>query len=179
MKIPRDRGEAVRARRRKIAVALCSCAAIVLTVGQTIRGADEAAPNPAPMLKQYCFQCHGATSPMAGISIQQLTTNASIGDGYQHWEKIAAALEQNRMPPKGMPQPSDGDRQHAVAWIRAELSNFAKKNAGDPGRVTVRRLTSGEYGYAVQDLTGFELDTGIDATSDSVGGEGFTNFGDV
>src|SRR5204862_526656 len=59
MKIPRDRGEAVRARRRKMAAALSLCAAIVLTVGQTIRGADEAAPNPAPMLKQYCFQCHG------------------------------------------------------------------------------------------------------------------------
>src|SRR3954454_13199279 len=179
MKIPRDRGEAVRARRRKMAAALSLCAAIVLTVGQTIRGADEAAPNPAPMLKQYCFQCHGSTAPMAGISIQQLTTTTSLADGYQHWEKVAAALEQNRMPPKGMPQPSDAERLHAVAWIRNELSNFAKKNAGDPGRVTVRRLTSGEYGYAVQDLTGYELDTGIDATSDSVGGEGFTNFGDV
>src|SRR3954468_3684604 len=179
MKIPRDRGEAVRARRRKMAAALSLCAAIVLTVGETIRGADEAAPNPAPMLKQYCFQCHGATSPMAGISLQQLTTTTSLADGYQQWQKVAAALEQNRMPPKGMPQPSDAERLHAVAWIRNELSNFAKKNAGDPGRVTVRRLTSGEYGYAVQDLTGLELETGIDATSDSVGGEGFTNFGDV
>src|SRR4051812_47917189 len=121
MKIPRDRGEAVRARRRKLAVALCSCAAIGLTVGQSIRGADEAAPNPAPMLKQYCFQCHGATSPMAGISLQQLTTTTSIENGYQQWEKVAAALEQHRMPPKGMPEPSDAERLHAVAWIRSEL----------------------------------------------------------
>ena len=43
----------------------------------------------------------------------------------------------------------------------------------------MRRLTSGEYGYAVHDLTGLDIDTGIDAASDSVGGEGFTNFGDV
>ncbi len=167
------------ARRRKLAIALCSCAVIALTVGQTIRGADQAAVNPSPMFKQYCFQCHGKTSPMAGISIEQLTGDASIGTGYQQWEKVAAALETNHMPPKGMPQPSDAERQHAVAWIRAELSAFAKKNAGDPGRVTVRRLTSGEYGYAIEDLTGLELETGIDSSSDSVGGEGFTNFGDV
>jgi hypothetical protein len=179
MKNPRDRGEAVKARRRQAALALCTCAFLTLTVGQTIRGADEPAPNPTPMFKQYCFQCHGKTSPMAGMSIEQLTAQASVGDGYAQWEKVAAALEQNRMPPKGMPQPPDAQRSAAVAWIHAELSAFARKNAGDPGRVTVRRLTSGEYGYAIQDLTGIELETGIDASSDSVGGEGFTNFGDV
>src|SRR5438270_10902360 len=111
MKNPRDRGEAVMARRRKVAVALCSCVAIALTLGQTIRGADEAAPNPSPMFKQYCFQCHGKTSPMAGISIEQLTSQASVGDGYQNWEKIAAALETNHMPPKGLPLPSEDQRR--------------------------------------------------------------------
>jgi hypothetical protein len=115
---------------------------------------------------------------MAGLSIEQITTQA-IGESFNHWEKVAAALEGNRMPPKGMPQPSDEQRQHVVAWIRAEMKNYATKTAGDPGRVTVRRLTSGEYGYAIQDLTGYALQTGIDASSDSVGGEGFTNFGDV
>ena len=83
------------------------------------------------------------------------------------------------MPPQGMPQPGDAQRQQAVAWIRAELSAYAKKHDGDPGRVTVRRLTSGEYAYAIHDLTGIDLDAGIDAASDSVGGEGFTSFGDV
>ena len=83
------------------------------------------------------------------------------------------------MPPKGMPQPTDAQRQQAVAWIRAELNAYAKKHDGDPGRVTVRRLTSGEYAYAIHDLTGIDPEAGIDAASDSVGGEGFTSFGDV
>jgi hypothetical protein len=43
----------------------------------------------------------------------------------------------------------------------------------------VRRLTSGEYAYAIRDLTGIDIKVGVDASSDSVGGEGFTNFGDV
>jgi hypothetical protein len=116
---------------------------------------------------------------MAGVSIEQITGQASVATSYQTWEKVATVLEQHRMPPKGMPQPSEEQRAAAVQWIRSELRAAAKKNEGDPGRITVRRLTSGEYDYAIQDLTGVDMDTGIDASSDSVGGEGFSNFGDV
>ena len=54
-----------------------------------------------------------------------------------------------------------------------------RAHGGDPGRVTVRRLTSAEYAYAIRDLTGVDVEVGVDASSDAVGGEGFANFGDV
>jgi hypothetical protein len=115
---------------------------------------------------------------MAGVSLEQLTA-AEVGDHFQHWEKVANALAEKRMPPKAMPQPTDSERQQAVAWIRSEMSAYARKHAGDPGKVTVRRLTSGEYAYTVQDLTGLDLNLERDFVSDEVGGEGFTNYGDV
>jgi hypothetical protein len=130
-------------------------------------------------LKEYCLMCHSGTAAKAGINIEQLLTQASIGDGFQKWEKIALVLEQQTMPPKAMPQPSDAERHQVIAWIRASLSEYAKKHDGEPGAVTVRRLTSGEYAYAIRDLTGLDLNVGIDSASDAVGGEGFTNFGDV
>ena len=83
------------------------------------------------------------------------------------------------MPPLEADQPEDAERKAAAAWIRNSVAKYEAEHAGDPGRVTVRRLTSGEYAYAVRDLTGIDLKVGIDASSDSVGGEGFTNFGDV
>ena len=116
---------------------------------------------------------------MGGIRLEQLAAKAPAGDNFQQWQRVAAALEQGRMPPKGMPQPGDPERAQVAAWIRTGLNAYVKQHDGEPGRVTVRRLTSGEYGYAVHDLTGLDVDTGIDATGDSVGGEGFTNFGDV
>ena len=116
---------------------------------------------------------------MAGVNLELLTGQPMAVDTFPVWERVAAALEQHRMPPKGMPQLTDEQRTQAVAWVHAELKAFANKNAGDPGRVTVRRLTSGEYDYVIQDLTGVDLDVGIDGSTDSVGGEGFTNFGDV
>jgi len=116
---------------------------------------------------------------MGGISLEQLSAQASMGESFQHWEKVAAALEQKRMPPAKMPQPSEADRTRVVSWIRTSLKDYTAKNAGDPGRVTVRRLTSGEYGYAIKDLTGLDFKFDRDFVPDSVGGEGFTNFGDV
>ena len=142
---------------RQLALALPAVAIAAITAGVTMRGADPVTASPAPTFRQYCVQCHGKTNPMGGVSIEQLIAQRSVGDSFQHWEKVAAAMEQKRMPPEKMPQPSDADRQKAVAWIRAELGDYARKHEGDPGRVTVRRLTSGEYAYTIQDLTGLDL----------------------
>ncbi|MFN0085888.1 MAG: DUF1592 domain-containing protein [Blastocatellia bacterium] len=131
------------------------------------------------ILEQRCFVCHGGASPKAGINLDKMSGGGEAGDHFQEWEKVAAALEQKSMPPKSMPQPSDAERAQVVAWIHGELAAYARKHDGDPGRVTVRRLTSGEYAYAIKDLTGLDLNVGIDSAGDSVGGEGFTNFGDV
>ena len=131
------------------------------------------------ILEQHCFVCHGATAPKAGLNLDKMSAGGEAGERFQDWERVVMALEQKTMPPKSMPQPSDAERAQVVAWVRGELAAYAKKHDGEPGRVTVRRLTSGEYAYAIRDLTGLELNVGIDSTSDSVGGEGFTNFGDV
>src|SRR6476619_7644260 len=127
----------------RIALAACGCIGAVILIGGSTRAAEEAASNPGPAFRQYCFQCHGKTSPMGGVSLELLTAESSVGDSFQKWQRVAAALEQKRMPPKGMPQPSDAERSQAVSWIRSELGAYARKHDGEPGRVTVRRLTSG------------------------------------
>jgi len=139
----------------------------------------EARSNPLPAFRQYCFQCHGNAAPMAGVNLEQMTSQSSVSDSFKQWRNVVAALEQKRMPPEMMPQPTEEERGAVIAWIRSELDGFVKKHAGDPGRVTVRRLTSGEYGYSIQDLTGLDLKVEHDLIADEVGGEGFSNFGDV
>jgi Protein of unknown function (DUF1592)/Protein of unknown function (DUF1588)/Protein of unknown function (DUF1587)/Protein of unknown function (DUF1585)/Protein of unknown function (DUF1595) len=139
----------------------------------------DARPNPLPTFKQYCFQCHGNAGSMAGVNLEQMTSQGSISESFKQWRNVAVVLEQKSMPPEMMPQPAEEERRAAISWIRAELDRYAKKHAGDPGRVTVRRLTSGEYGYSIQDLTGLDLKVEHDLVADEVGGEGFSNFGDV
>jgi len=169
----------LRARSRYPALAIAISAVALFGCVYALRGADTPAPNPPVMFQQYCFACHGNNIATAGISLEKLTAAPSVAENDQAWERVLAVLEQKRMPPKGMPQPGDEQRAAASAWIRSQLDAYVKTHGGEPGRVTVRRLTSGEYNYAIHDLTGLDLDLGIDASNDSVGGEGFTNFGDV
>jgi len=146
--------------------------------GATLAAAPASAIAPPASFKQYCFTCHGKAAT-AGLNLEKLTANLSIGDQFQHWQKVAHALEQKTMPPAKLPQPSEAQRAEAVTWIRARLDDYARQHAGDPGKVTVRRLTSGEYAYTIQDLTGLDLNLERNFANDSAGGEGFTNFGDV
>ena len=108
-------------------------------------------------------------------------TPTGVAEKADIWDDVALMLESRDMPPPDDADdfPTDAERASAVAWIRTSLGEYDAQHAGDPGRVTVRRLTSAEYAYAIRDLTGIDIKTGIDASSDSVGGEGFANFGDV
>ena len=108
-------------------------------------------------------------------------SSGSVGANWQDWERVAEMLESRRDAAATKPTrfPTDDERAAAAAWIRASLKAYEAAHAGEPGRVTVRRLTSAEYAYAIRDLTGIDIKVGIDASSDSVGGEGFANFGDV
>ena len=111
--------------------------------------------------------------------LDQMTPDGVAG-AWEHWLAIADRLETRQMPPEDADVfPSDPQRTDAVAWIRAALDRYDAQHAGEPGRVTVRRLTSAEYAYALRDLTGIDITVGVDASSDAVGGEGFANFGDV
>jgi hypothetical protein len=139
------------------------------------------ATPPAPdTFEKYCFECHGTYKPEAGLSIERLLQQPSVGEHFETWAKVAEMLETEMMPPvEATDFPSDAERTSAAHWIRSTLAAYEAAHAGEPGRVTVRRLTSGEYGYVIRDLTGVDIPVGIDGSSDSVGGEGFTNFGDV
>ena len=133
---------------------------------------------------KYCVECHGLTRPKGGVSIErligQMSSNA-VGEQADTWEDVAEMLETRQMPPPDDAEefPSDTERAAAADWIRASLREYEAEHAGEPGRVTVRRLTSAEFAYAIRDLTGVDIKTGVDASSDAVGGEGFANFGDV
>ena len=151
---------------------------LIFAAASTLAAAQQPPADATATLKQYCSGCHGK-APTAGISVTRLTGEDSWGEHWKEWEKVADVLEQKRMPPPKLPQPGDTQRAEAARWIRTRLNEYAMKHAGDPGKVTVRRLTTGEYTYSVNDLTGLDLKFDGDFPSDSVGGEGFASFGDV
>ena len=155
------------------------CLVLAAAAGGGVARAGPADADATATFQQYCFQCHGEAAAMAGINLKELTAEPSFSNKFPQWRKVIAALEQKQMPPENLPRPSEAERRQAAGWIRSELDAFVKRHADDPGPVTVRRLTSAEYAYTVRDLTGLGLNVDRDFATDAVGGEGFTNFGDV
>ncbi len=134
----------------------------------------------APKLfQQFCFDCHSNATAEAQINLEQMAAQRAFNTGFKSWEKVAMAIESDRMPPKDMPQPTADQRRQLTSTIRAQVNHAAEKTAGDPGQVVLRRLTSAEYAYTIQDLTGLDLDLDREFVSNAAGGEGFTNVGNV
>ncbi|MBL9187203.1 MAG: DUF1592 domain-containing protein [Opitutaceae bacterium] len=130
--------------------------------------------------RQFCFECHGEAKAKGHFNFERLVAQPSVGPHAEAWDKVIEMIEAGDMPPADADrQPDAAQKKNAAAWVRTTLRDYERKHAGEPGRVMMRRLTSGEYAHAIRDLTGIELKVGIDASSDSAGGEGFTNFGDV
>jgi hypothetical protein len=94
---------------------------------------------------------------------------------------VAERVRGGDMPPKDAPRPSQAEREQLLDWITAALDAEAAARAGDPGQVTLRRLSNTEYDNAVRDLTGVDMrpTQAREFPVDSVGGEGFANVGDA
>ncbi|MBL9201474.1 MAG: DUF1592 domain-containing protein [Opitutaceae bacterium] len=152
---------------------------LVALLGWALGASADAAESPA-FFRQFCFECHGEAKAKGHFNFERLAAQPSVGPHVEAWEKVIEMIESGDMPPGDADkQPGAAEKNAAAAWARTTLRDYERKHAGEPGRVTVRRLTSGEYAYAIRDLTGVDVKVPIDAASDSVGGEGFTNFGDV
>ena len=130
-----------------------------------------------PLVTQYCAGCHSGDKAPGGVNFAKYSSNTSVIDDSAVWEKAAENLSSLKMPPDGMPAPTQGERAQMVAWIQATLSQ-AGCRVSDPGRVTLRRLNRQEYDNTVDDLLHVNLHPADEFPGDDVG-YGFDNNGDV
>lgn len=131
-----------------------------------------------PLLKQYCLDCHSTEDEEGDLDLERFTTFAAAMDDTRVWEGVIEQIELGEMPPKKKPQPTAAERDELLAWTKGMLAEVARKHAGDPGPVVMRRLSNAEYTYTLRDLTGVpDLDPTGDFPVDGAAGEGFTNAG--
>lgn len=131
-----------------------------------------------PLLKTFCFKCHSGDATEADIDLGEFATLADLRGQTKVWVKVGEMLDTGQMPPKDSPKPSDNERTKLRSWVRTFLLGEAKKHAGDPGPVILRRLSNDEYNYTIRDLTGVpSLDPTREFPVDGAAGEGFTNTG--
>ena len=131
-----------------------------------------------PLLREYCFACHGPDEQTKGIGLHQYAAAQDLLDNRGVSEKVLQAIKFGRMPPAGEPRPTEPQRRMLSAWLESVLQAIDCSGPSDPGRVTIRRLNRNEYNNTIRDLVGIDIRPAEDFPSDDVG-EGFDNIADV
>jgi mono/diheme cytochrome c family protein len=119
------------------------------------------------LIEQYCLGCHSDRVRSGGLALSQLNLDA-VGQSAEIAEKVIRKLRGGLMPPAGVRRP---DRQSAadfVSWLENEIDTRATDS--HPGRVALRRLNRREYGNAVRDLLGLNINAKTLLPDDNVKG---------
>jgi len=107
-------------------------------------------------IKQYCAGCHNDRLKSGGVSYDGLTPE-SIGQRADVFEKAVRKLRGRLMPPPGSRQPDQREVDSLVAWLEAKLDSGEGSRQAKAGHVPAQRLSRTEFGSAVNDLLGIEL----------------------
>ena len=128
----------------------------------------------AKSITQTCIDCHSGEDAEARLDLEGMLENP-LADNFPDWRGVLRVLRNGSMPPDGEADWTADHRAAISNELRTLFTRAAAQHARDPGPTQVRRLTSAEFDYCLEDLTGLQLGLGNQFVSDSVGGSGFTN----
>jgi hypothetical protein len=131
-------------------------AAVSMTQSPTTHVSPTAAETQRALLDKYCVPCHNDRLKTANLSLQGLDLT-KVGDHAELWEKVIRKLRAGVMPPPDVPRPPLADYEGLRDWLEAEVDRAAATKP-NPGSVVLHRLNRTEYGNAIRDLLGLEID---------------------
>jgi hypothetical protein len=119
------------------------------------------------LINQYCVACHNERLKSGGLTLSALNLDA-VDQSAEVAEKVIRKLRGGLMPPAGAKRPDARAAAEFVTWLENKIDTAA--TAIKPGRVTLRRLNRREYGYAIRDLIGLNIDATAWLPDDNVKG---------
>ena len=133
--------------------------------------------NVQPVLKRYCYSCHGNGKSKGDVTLDQWPDEAALVADRKTWETVVRVVQNHEMPPDKKPQPTARERDLINKWIDLKVLQ-CDCDKPDPGRVTIRRLNRTEYNNTIRDLVGVDFQPAEGFPQDD-SGYGFDNIGDV
>lgn len=119
-------------------------------------------------IENSCLQCHN-TEDWAGSVAFELMSPNEIPHDAEVWEKAIRKLRGGLMPPPGAERPSEQELQQLANWLETTID--ADITNPPAGHVPLRRINRREYGYAIRDLLGINVDAeALLPTDDMKGG---------
>jgi len=119
------------------------------------------------LINQYCVACHNDRLKSGGLALSSLNLNAP-DQSAEVAEKVIRKLRGGLMPPAGAKRPDAHSAAEFVSWLENKIDTAS--TVSNPGRVALRRLNRREYGYAIRDLLGLNIDAAAWLPDDNVKG---------
>ncbi len=159
-----------------LVAALLATATISLAAeGTTVHDFEQAIK---PLLERHCSACHNARVRKGDLDLATIIKDGTLAGNAERMQTMLEVVGEGFMPPNDAPQPlAAAERRMLNEWLEQRIEEAAKAQAGDPGRVVLRRLTNAELNFTLADLTGLDRDWTKDFPRDGSGGEGFSNTG--
>ncbi len=127
-------------------------------------------------LRTYCMVCHNDRMQTGNLSLNGFdaadpATHADIA------EKVISKLRLGMMPPPGARRPDEETLVEIAVSLEDQLDRTWDANP-NPGRRSFQRLNRAEYGAAIRDLLGVEIEGGEYLPQDTLSAN-FDNIADV
>jgi Protein of unknown function (DUF1592)/Protein of unknown function (DUF1588)/Protein of unknown function (DUF1585)/Protein of unknown function (DUF1587)/Protein of unknown function (DUF1595)/Planctomycete cytochrome C len=139
---------------------LARCGGVLVLSSLLVSAQTAPAPIPAAserkLLDQYCVTCHNQRLKTAGLTLDQLDPS-NVAAHPEAWEKVVRKLRAGMMPPSGLPRPAAADYAALTISLENDLDRAA---AAKPklARPSVHRMNRTEYGNAIRELLGLDID---------------------
>ncbi len=125
-----------------------------------------------PWSAEYCVGCHSAQRKIGGLSLAGFNV-----DNAEVVEKVILKLRAGMMPPPGSRRPAKAELDTIVEALESKMDSAAAVRP-NPGWRPFQRLNRSDYGRAIHDLLGLDVDVTALLPADTVSG-GFDNIADV
>ena len=151
----------------------CLCVAL-LAAPLDAQDVDAAAANQT-FVERWCVDCHGGDSVKGKLDLTEPVADP-VGAVWR-LARLRDRVLSGEMPPPDADRPPRDEALAFVARTTARIRQDGKHLAVDPGRVTVRRLSRGQWENCVRDLFGVVVPTQGFPADDL--GYGFDSIGDA
>jgi mono/diheme cytochrome c family protein len=156
--------------------AFIACTLLLTLAGVPLRAQQPSAAQHRALVNQYCITCHNEKLKTGDLMLDKLDLE-HVGAQAETWEKVARKVRAGLMPPAGAPRPQRAALAAFASAVEQDLDRAAATTS-NPGRAPLHRMNRAEYGNAIRDLLGVEIDpvTMLPADDSS---NGFDNIADV
>ena len=129
-----------------------------------------------PLLKTYCYQCHGDGEANGDVSLDMLAIEGPEVSA-ESWVSVRDVINSGDMPPEDELQITDEHRDIILNALTEVIETASQSQVSE--EPVLRKLTRAQYTNSLQNLLGMSVDFGDVLPEDGKSEMGFSNNAEV